>query len=148
MSAEVRAVLEAKKEESAVEKLEEKRAESGGAPDAASGRGGRGKGRGKGSGKAAAKPEAKAKAGKNTGKAAAKPKAKAEAKPMVTKRPPCPAFKKLPPVHYLSCTVYCDAKGSMWRAIEVSKRRKDVRIHWSREGWGKCMEWCEENAKH
>ncbi len=81
-------------------------------------------------------------------KAKAKAKAKAAAKPVVTKRPPCPAFKKLGPVHYLSCTVYCDAKGSMWRAVEWSNRRKDVRFHWSHEGCGKCMKWCEENSKH
>ncbi len=149
VAAAVRASLEAKKAKGALEKLEKKNAESGGSPGAAGGRGrgGRGKGRGKGRGNAAAEPEAKAKAGTG-GKAAAKPKAKAKAaKPMVTKRPPCPAFKKVDPMHYLSCTVYCDAKQGLWRAVEWSNRRKDKKFRWTREGWADCMKWCEENSK-
>ena len=65
---------------------------------------------------------------------------------MVTKRPPCPAFKKVDPMQYLSCTVYCDAKQGLWRAVEWSNRRKDVKFRWAREGWDDCMKWCEENS--
>ena len=65
-----------------------------------------------------------------------------------TKRPPMPPLKKVPPMHYLSCTIYCDQKHGQWRAVAASNRRKDVRFAWKGgvDEWNRCMRWCETHS--
>jgi len=106
-----------------------------------------GKAKAKGEGKAKAKGEGKAKAkagGKAKAKANGKGKDKA-AEAVIEKPPPYPGLKKVPPIHYLACTVYCDLKHRQWRAVAASNRRKDVRFSWKdgMEGWKRCLHWCE-----
>ena len=105
---------------------------------------GKSRGRGKGAGRGR---------GRGRGKAASKPKAKAKAKAIAAStmkggRPAMPPLRKVDPIHYGSCVIYCDAKGEAWRAIAASNSRRDVRFPWrdGKASWSRCLAWCEEHS--
>ena len=116
---------------------------------------------GKGKAKAKASPKAK---GKGKGKAKASPKASPKGSPKASPKaklattvassksdpkPRMPPLRKVDPVRYKTCTVYCDVKKRQWRAIEKSNPRRDVKFSWKdgQASWDKCLKWCDDNAK-
>ena len=107
--------------------------------------------------KANAKGKAKAK-GKTKAKAKPAPKAVVGVKKLTIKKeentkslstiPPRPPHRQHPPIHYLSCTIYTDTSKKVWRAIEHSNRRKDMKYAWSKDdAWDRCLAWCRQAAK-
>ena len=144
-------------EEETVRESDEEAADGGTSAGAAAdkaAKAGRGMGKceGKGRGRAG-KGRGRGRAGRGRGghiapKAAGKAKAASSgAGKSNGSRPPRPPHKKMPPVQYLTCKVYTDAKNGTWRAVEKSNPRKDVKFRWCKDGWDRCMEWCEENSK-
>ena len=114
-------------------------------------------------GKKAKSPKAKGKSkAKAASKDAAKAKAKAEAastsltkaKPVKAadfKSHPMPKLEKIPPIFLGSCTIYTDVGRRLWRAVEASNRRYDVKFPWkcgavTKENWHKCVQWCHDNS--
>ena len=127
--------------------------EDGGAGDNSAEMGGPAGGKTKGMGKSKAKAKAKAKS-----KAKAKTMAKSKAtnvasKPSVAagkpKRPAMPPLKKVPPIKYLTCTVYSSEKDRKWRAITSANKRYDVSFPWKggKESLALCMAWCEKHTE-
>ena len=107
------------------------------------------KAKGKSKAKAASKDAAEAKA-----KAEAASTSLAKAKPVKAadfKSHPMPKLEKIPPIFLGSCTIYTDVGRRLWRAVEASNRRCDVKFPWkcgavTKENWHRCVQWCHDNS--
>ena len=65
------------------------------------------------------------------------------------KRPKMPSLEHLPPIRYLSCTIYSSSASRKWRAVSSKNTRYDKSFAWlhGQKSWDACLEWCEANTE-